>query len=96
MKLYHGSTIQLGYPNVILPAMSTGIQRETWRKNKRDVVFLTTSLPSAEKYARKAVEHFGGQPVVYTIGGCKGLIRARDGEYHAELATVVDIKVMNK
>ena len=65
MKLYHGTTDKLPIKNFILPASQTRVLREDFRNYNTGVVFLTSSLPSAEKYAKKAASKFGGNPVVY-------------------------------
>ena len=64
---YHGTTNNFVVNNILLPANATGNLRESFRLKNRDVVFVTTSLPSAIKYAYKAVNEFGGNPVVYKV-----------------------------
>ena len=64
---YHGTSTALNLGHVLLPANETNVLREDFRKKLRNVVFITTSKVSAERYAKKAVQRFGGEPVVYTV-----------------------------
>lgn len=89
VKLYHGTTRAFGEVEYLLPPMSTGVLREGWRKKQTDVVFLTSSLPAAEKYAQKACEKFGGTPIVYQVGVCKNAKQLHDGQYVCDSAHVV-------
>lgn len=66
MKFYHG-TSDIFDINKILPSSQTQILREEWRKNNQNLVFVTSSLYSAKRYARKSAEKFGGSPVVYIV-----------------------------
>lgn len=63
----HGTSTALNLGHVLLPANATNVLREDFRKKLRNVVFITTSKVSAERYAKKAVQRFGGEPVVYTV-----------------------------
>lgn len=65
MRFFHGTSDALIIGSYLLPPNTTHILREGFRKKHHDVVFLTTSMRAAEKYARKAVEVYGGNPVVY-------------------------------
>lgn len=66
LTFYHGTSDALDI-SCILPAAETGFLREDWRKKLTDKVFLTDSLYSAQKYAKKACSKFGGNPVVYVV-----------------------------
>lgn len=66
MKFFHG-TSDIFNINKILPSSQTQILREEWRKNNQDIVFVTSSLYSAKRYAKKSAEKFGGSPVVYIV-----------------------------
>ena len=66
-SFYHGTTDSFMLNNVLLPATETGNLRESFRLKNRDVVFVTTSLPAAIKYAYKAANEFGGNPIVYKV-----------------------------
>lgn len=94
-KLYHGTSTALGEIEYVLPAMSTGKLREGWRKKQNDVVFLTSSLASAEKYAWKACEKFGGTPIVYEVGLVKDLQHLHDGQYICDAAHVTQRKLLS-
>ena len=65
MIYYHGTSIQ-GLTE-ILPPVETNILREDFRRGYRDCVFITPLKKSAETYARKCTQKFGGQPVVYEV-----------------------------
>ena len=65
MIYYHGTSI----PDLkgILPPTETNILREDFRHKYLDCVFVTPLKKSAETYARKCAQKFGGQPVVYEV-----------------------------
>lgn len=67
MFFYHGTTTNIKLNKILLPPSETGVLREDFRKNLKDKVFLTISKPSAIKYAKKAVQQFGGAPVIYKV-----------------------------
>ena len=67
MKYYHGTSSSLDVRSYLLPSIDTDILREDFRSKLRDVVFVTSSVVSAEKYAKKEVEKFGGEPVVMSV-----------------------------
>lgn len=64
---YHGTSTALNLGHVLLPANKTNVLREDFRTKLRNVVFITTSKVSAERYAKKAAQRFGGKPIVYTV-----------------------------
>jgi hypothetical protein len=66
-KYYHGTSDALKLLSEILPPSETDIIREDFRKNNRNVVYITTSLGSATRYALKAAKKFGGNPIVYEV-----------------------------
>jgi hypothetical protein len=66
-NFYHGTSTNLPIQKTILPPSQTQVLREDFRKNKHDLVFLTTSKLSALRYAIKAAARFGGKPVVYSV-----------------------------
>ena len=67
---YHGTSTACDVKRRLLSPMHTLTLRESFRKKNLDVVFLTISLPSAIKYAKKACEKFGKEPVVYRTIPC--------------------------
>ena len=68
MILFHGSTDFFNiFDKRIIPPNDTIRLREWFRKKDRNVVFLTRSKASAEMYAKKASEYFGGYPIVYIV-----------------------------
>lgn len=64
---YHGTSTNVNVKDKLLPPIATDNLRETFRKKLQDKVFVTDSKVSAEKYAKKAVAHFGGEAVIYTV-----------------------------
>lgn len=64
---YHGTSTNVNVKDKLLPPIATDNLRETFRKKLQDKVFVTDSKVSAEKYAKKAVVHFGGNAVIYTV-----------------------------
>lgn len=88
-KYYHG-TSSIFNIQTIKPSIKTGILREDFRKNNRDKVYVTTSIGSAERYAQKAVDKFGGSPVVYEVKPDYDTLAARiDCEYITDFAIVI-------
>lgn len=65
MTYYHGTSVS-GLRE-ILPPTETNILREDFRHKYLDCVFVTPLKKSAEAYARKCVQKFGGQAVVYEV-----------------------------
>ena len=66
LTFYHGTT-DFFKIDEIKATTDTGILREGFRDKHKDMVFITTSLLSAKKYAMKAALMFGGNPVVYEV-----------------------------
>lgn len=63
-KYYHGTSDIFDFDeDIVLPSRSTGNTRE----KKSNLVWVTTSKGSAEKYAFKAADKFGGHPIVYEV-----------------------------
>lgn len=69
MIYYHGTStvFNLVEGDVLLPSSRTGVLREEWRKKFINKVFVTSSKLSAIKFAKKAAEKYGGEPVVYVV-----------------------------
>lgn len=65
MTYYHGTSVS-GL-KVILPPIETNNLREDFRHSFLDCVFITPLRKSAEAYARKCAQKFGGDPVVYEV-----------------------------
>lgn len=84
---YHGTSDIFKIP-VLLPASQTGNLREDWRKKYVDKVFFTTSLMSAQMYAKKAALKYGGNPVVYQVKPVGDVWNPRENEYIAGKAKV--------
>ena len=89
MKFYHGTTDVFNIKKVILPPTYTNNLREGWRKKYRNMIFFTTSLLSASKFARKACEKYGGNPVVYEVRPIGQYFNTTHGEYISEKALVI-------
>lgn len=88
MTFYHGTSDALDIERMILPPEITGNQREEWRKKYHDKVFFTSSLLSAEKYAKKACNKYGGSPIIYTVKPIGEYYKRIDYEYVADKALV--------
>ena len=58
-------------------------------KKYRNMIFFTTSLLSASKFARKACEKYGGNPVVYEVRPIGQYFNTTHGEYISEKALVI-------
>lgn len=86
---YHGTT-NLFKILEIKPPVETKIIREAFRKNNRNVVYVTSSLGSAQRYAQKAVIKFGGDPVVYRVEpDWDSLVNRIDCEYITNFAKIL-------
>ena len=88
MKYYHGTSSSLDVRSYLLPSIDTNVLREDFRSKLRDVVFVTSSVVSAEKYAKKAVEKFGGEPVVMSVLPISSR-RINNNEYVCDKAIVL-------
>lgn len=89
MEFYHGTSDALHIGKLILPPVITENLREDWRTKYRDKVFFTTSLLSAEMYAKKASKKYGGKPVVYRVRPLGQYFRTVNNEYIADRALVL-------
>ena len=81
ITLYHGTTSRHNVGKVLYPPSTTGTLREEFRKKYIDVVFLTNSLKSAQYYAKKAVEKYGGEPIIYEASPIPYYIQINTTEY---------------
>ncbi|MBQ8571329.1 MAG: hypothetical protein IJ444_07480 [Kiritimatiellae bacterium] len=88
---YHGTSSIFNIRKFILPPVDTNNLREDWRKKNLDVVYITTSLLSAMRYARKASEKYGGDPIVYEVKPLGFWAHRIDAEYIAEKALVLSV-----
>lgn len=87
---YHGTTDLFKISEIKSPIDTENI-REDFRKRNRDVVYITTSFGSAQKYAYKATKKFGGKPIVYKVEpDWDSLIKRLDCEYIAKSAKILD------
>ena len=64
---YHGSSTACGIDYMLIPPEDSGFLQEEGRKKNLDKVFFTTDLGSARIYAGRAVNRFGGSPVIYRV-----------------------------
>ena len=88
---YHGTTDAFNIKRVLLPPTYTKNLREDWRKKYRNMVFFTTSLLSASKFARKACDKYGGNPVIYEVRPIGQYFNTIQGEYIGERAKIVRV-----
>ena len=65
LTYYHGTSTALGMTS-LQPASETGKQTEI-RTQRRHRVFFTSNVVSAMTYARRAVNKWGGAPVVFRV-----------------------------
>ena len=91
MTFYHGTTDAFNIKNVLLPPTYTNNLREEWRKKYQNMVFFTTSLLSASKFARKACDKYGGNPVIYEVRPIGQYFNTIHGEYISEKAKIVRV-----
>lgn len=64
--MWHGTSNKIKiHKNKLIPPIHSNVLREDFRIKNIDVVFLSVSKVSAEFYARRASEKFGGKPIVY-------------------------------
>ena len=94
MIFYHGTTtaFNLMKGDILLPAIMTGNLREDWRKKHIDKVFFTNSLLSAEKFAKKAANKYGGEPIVFIVKPKPPYYHINTNEFIANRAIIIDKK----
>ena len=94
MIFYHGTTtaFNLMKGDILLPAIITGNLREDWRKKYIDKVFFTNSLLSAEKFAKKAANKYGGEPTVFIVKPKPPYYHINTNEFIADRAIIIDKK----
>lgn len=88
MIFYHGTSTNIKINNILLPPSETGLLREDFRKNLRDKVFVTISKPSAIRYAKRAVEQFGGEAIIYIVKPDRESLIKRGTEYLCDAAFI--------
>lgn len=90
---YHGTSTDLGLwiGDYLHPPIETGILRENWRGKLTDKVFFTSSPLSAMKFAKKAVERFGGAPIIFEVKPLGYYWNNNTNEYIADSAKIVGI-----
>ena len=66
---YHGSSDRVinTRDHILLPPIHTGTMQEKGRKRNLDQVFFTRDLASAKIYAGRAVQRFGGRPIIVRV-----------------------------
>lgn len=89
MILYHGTSDILPIKDFILPPVLTNSLREEFRTTILDYVFLTSSKVSAEKYAKKAVEKFGGSPIIYECETIEEVYKIHNNEFITRKAKII-------
>lgn len=91
MTFYHGTTTYFGLKvgDNLLPAIETGNLREEWRKKLCDKVFFTISPLSAYKFAKKATDRYGGNPVVFIVKPIGEWLHINTNEYIADRAKII-------
>ena len=89
---YHGTSDALEI-HELLPADETGILRDSGRQHMIDKVFFTDRIDVARRYAFKAVERFGGNPVVYRVQPIGDVWNVRDVEFVSDKAIIIEPEV---
>ena len=89
-RMYHGTTDVFAMER-ILPPLESGNLREEWRKKIRDKVFVTPSLLSAKKFARKAAEKYGGSAIIYEVRPHGQVDNINTNEYICDYADIVGV-----
>lgn len=87
-ELYHGTSDALPIHSMLYPSTVTKVLREQWRTKNTDCVYLTNSMKSARYYAKKAVEKYGGHPIVYVCSPRGCIYRINTTEYTCSRATI--------
>lgn len=90
---YHGTSTFVDVKDKLLPPIATDNLRETFRKKLQDKVFVTDSKVSAEKYAKKAVAHFGGDAVIYTVKPDYYSLIKNGTEYITDYAVILTTEI---
>ena len=95
LKMYHG-TSDIFSIKKILPPIESGNLREEWRTKIRDKVFITPSILSAEKFARKAALKFGGNPIVYEVCPHGQVDNINNNEFICDSADIIRVEEILK
>lgn len=90
LTFYHGTSDVLDISH-ILPAIESGVLREEWRTKLTDKIFLTDSLYAAGKYAKKACEKYGGNPIVYVVQPVGCIWKTGKNEFVADQGEILAI-----
>lgn len=88
LTFYHGTSDELAIDR-LCPAAETGKLREEWRKKLTDKVFITDSMYSAARYAKKASKKYGGHPVVYIVRPEGDVWYTHTNEYVCDSAEII-------
>ena len=94
MKYYHGTStaLKLNIGDNLLPPTITHNLREEWRKKLINKVFFTDSLYSAARYAKRAADKYGGEPIIYEIKPLGDVWCPNTTEYVADKAKIIAIE----
>ena len=92
MIFYHGTTDIFDIKdNILKSPIDTGILREEWREKNLNKVYFTDSLLSAEQFAYKASQKYGGNSIVYKIKPIGEYNNINTNEYIADRAKIIGI-----
>jgi hypothetical protein len=67
MIYYHGTSSACGITYKLMPPVESKFLQEEGRKKNLDKVFFTADLKSAQIYAGRACNRFGGNPVIFRV-----------------------------
>ena len=92
MGFYHGTTTAFGKLGIILPPDETGVEREIRSKKITNMVYITPSSLSAARYAKKAADKFGGEPIIYKVKPMGRYYSLINNEWVTDRARVIGIE----
>lgn len=88
MILYHGTSDYIcSNQEYLMSQISTNVIREK-REQLTQYVFLTDSKASAEYYAKKAADKFGGNPIIFKVKQAWNLLPRHNHEYLCSRALI--------
>ena len=95
MRFFHGTTTILNIKNNLSAPCETGKIQEKGRKKNLDRVFFTTDLGSARIYAGRAVQRFGGFPVIFEVEPCQDTLECLNGAAGTSVYMAASAKIIS-
>lgn len=84
---WHGTSDALPVADMLLPPYESGVVRDD-KTEFKDKVYFTNSKLCAIRYAKKACQKFGGNPVVYRVEPIGEVWNVKDCEFVADAARI--------